>query len=128
MLIACCSAFWRGIGPALVLVINPVLQYTAFEQLKNRLIAKRTAKLRAAGGAVTAVVVLTDLDFFILGALSKLGNYDCGFHILHTDFSFVVATSFTYPYMLVVTSMFNRHILTLAQSCQKSPSSGVPEI
>ncbi|KAJ6539326.1 mitochondrial carrier [Mycena capillaripes] len=77
------QAFWRGIGPALVLVINPVLQYTVFEQLKNFLVARRTAKLRAAGVA-TAVAALTDWDFFLLGALSKL-----------------VATSSTYPYIVV---------------------------
>lgn len=67
------GAFWRGIGPALVLVMNPVLQYTVFEQLKNVLITRRTAKLRAAGLA-TAVAVLSDWDFFFLGALSKLGE------------------------------------------------------
>ncbi|KAH9482977.1 Peroxisomal nicotinamide adenine dinucleotide carrier [Psilocybe cubensis] len=78
------GALWRGIGPALVLVINPIIQYTAFEQLKNFLITRRTAKLRAAAGAATAVAVLTDMDFFVLGALSKL-----------------VATSITYPYIVV---------------------------
>lgn len=77
------GAFWRGIGPALVLVINPVLQYTVFEQLKNFLIKKRTATLRATGlGA--AVAVLSDWDYFFLGALSKL-----------------VATASTYPYIVV---------------------------
>ncbi|CAA7259736.1 unnamed protein product [Cyclocybe aegerita] len=78
------GAFWRGIGPALVLVINPIIQYTAFEQLKNFLIQRRTAKLRAAGAAATAVAVLSDLDFFFLGAFSKL-----------------IATSATYPYIVV---------------------------
>ncbi|KAF8974751.1 mitochondrial carrier domain-containing protein [Flammula alnicola] len=77
------GAFWRGIGPALVLVVNPIIQYTVFEQFKNFLIARRTAKLRALGAA-TAIAVLSDLDFFLLGALSKL-----------------VATSFTYPYIVV---------------------------
>ncbi|KAH7929489.1 peroxisomal membrane protein PMP47B [Leucogyrophana mollusca] len=77
------AGFWRGIGPALVLVINPVLQYTVFEQLKNILIKRRTAKLRASGLA-TAVAVLTDWDFFFLGALSKM-----------------VATGSTYPYIVV---------------------------
>jgi len=67
------SAFWRGLGPALVLVINPIIQYTAFEQLKNSLITRRTSKLQAAGAA-TAVAVLSDLDFFLLGAISKLGK------------------------------------------------------
>jgi adenine nucleotide transporter 17 len=68
------SGFFRGLGPALVLVINPVLQYTVFEQLKNILIKKRTLKLRA-GGFGSAVAVLSDWDFFVLGALSKLGEF-----------------------------------------------------
>ena len=75
------GAFWRGIGPALILVINPIIQYTVFEQLKNYLIKLRTAKLRASG-AGKAIAILTDLDYFVLGALSKL-----------------VATGSTYPYM-----------------------------
>jgi solute carrier family 25 (peroxisomal adenine nucleotide transporter), member 17 len=70
---SCRRAFWRGLGPALILVINPVVQYTMFEQLKNFLIASRTRRLRAAGAA-TAVAILSDWDFFFLGALSKLGT------------------------------------------------------
>ncbi|KAJ7068236.1 mitochondrial carrier [Mycena amicta] len=77
------GAFWRGIGPALVLVINPILQYTLFEQLKNTLIARRTAKLRAAGLSA-AVAALSDGDIFLLGALAKL-----------------VATTTTYPYIVI---------------------------
>ncbi|KAG2152211.1 peroxisomal membrane protein PMP47B [Suillus cothurnatus] len=77
------NGFFRGLGPALVLVINPVLQYTVFEQLKNILIKKRTLKLRA-GGFGSAVAVLSDWDFFVLGALSKL-----------------VATGSTYPYIVL---------------------------
>ncbi|KAI0650824.1 mitochondrial carrier [Trametes meyenii] len=77
------AAFWRGLGPALVLVINPIIQYTVFEQLKNFLVKSRTAKLRA-GGAKHAIAVLSDWDYFFLGALSKL-----------------VATSSTYPYIVV---------------------------
>ena len=68
-----------------MLVINPVIQYTVFEQLKNFLVKGRTERLRAAaaGAAATgAVAVLSDWDYFLLGALSKL-----------------VATSSTYPYM-----------------------------
>lgn len=74
------GAFWRGLGPALVLVINPVLQYTFFEQLKNALIRRRTAQLRAAkassglGAAAAVVAVLSDMDYFFLGALAKLGT------------------------------------------------------
>ncbi|KAN0060900.1 hypothetical protein ACQY0O_006634 [Thecaphora frezii] len=74
-------ALWRGIGPALVLVINPILQYTAFEQLKNWVIKSRLARAgRGSGGPVA----LTDWDFFWLGALSKL-----------------IATSITYPQIVL---------------------------
>jgi adenine nucleotide transporter 17 len=61
---------WRGLGPALIMVINPVIQYTASEQLQRWLVNRRTLRLRAAGG--TAAAVLSDWDFFLLGALSKL--------------------------------------------------------
>lgn len=78
------KAFGRGLGPAMFLAVNPIIQYTVFEQMKNFLIKSRTAKLRATGGLATAVAVLTDWDYFLLGALSKL-----------------VATGLTYPCIVV---------------------------
>ncbi|KAF9259489.1 mitochondrial carrier [Marasmius fiardii PR-910] len=78
------QGFWRGIGPALVLTVNPIIQYTVFEQLKNLLVTKRMARLRAAGTVASAAIVLSDFDFFVLGAISKL-----------------VATLTTYPYIVV---------------------------
>ncbi|ESK95973.1 peroxisomal membrane protein pmp47b [Moniliophthora roreri MCA 2997] len=85
------QGFWRGIGPALILTVNPVIQYTVFEQLKNFLVKRRTAKLRAAGAV--AVAVLSDFDFFVLGALSKL-----------------VATLTTYPYIVVKSRLQAGHV------------------
>ncbi|KAL9933923.1 hypothetical protein V8E36_007005 [Tilletia maclaganii] len=73
-------ALWRGLGPALVLVLNPILQYTVFEQLKNAVVKGRLAR-----GASAA---LTDFDFFWLGALSKL-----------------VATGTTYPQIVIKSRM-----------------------
>lgn len=61
--------FFRGLLPALVLVINPIIQYTVFEQIKGWMEKRRSGALNA-------------LDFFFLGAISKL-----------------CATSITYPYM-----------------------------
>lgn len=61
------AVFFRGLGPALVLVVNPVIQYTAFEQLKNALVRHRRKTGRVGP-------LLTDLDFFLLGAISKLGE------------------------------------------------------
>ncbi|KAF9572848.1 hypothetical protein EC968_009413 [Mortierella alpina] len=51
------KSFWQGIMPALILVANPIIQYTVFEKIKNRI-----AKTRS----------LTGFDFFLLGAISKL--------------------------------------------------------
>ncbi|KAF2723184.1 mitochondrial carrier [Polychaeton citri CBS 116435] len=51
------SRFFAGVLPALVLVINPILQYTIFEQLKQILERRRKVGLR---------------DSFLLGALGKL--------------------------------------------------------
>jgi solute carrier family 25 (peroxisomal adenine nucleotide transporter), member 17 len=80
------KAFWRGLMPALVLVVNPVLQYTVFEQLKNALVRRRTTALRAAAAkgstAAGVVAVLSDLDYFFLGALAKLG----AFFLVHRSF------------------------------------------
>lgn len=51
------KALFAGVVPALVLVINPILQYTLFEQMKNRVEKQRR---------VTPTVA------FFLGALGKL--------------------------------------------------------
>ena len=62
------GALWSGVIPALVLVINPIIQYTVFEQLKTVVERRRASRL-------------TPNDAFILGALGKL-----------------LATGITYPY------------------------------
>jgi len=51
------ARLFAGVMPALVLVVNPILQYTVFEQLKNMLEKKRR---------------ITPKDAFYLGALGKL--------------------------------------------------------
>lgn len=51
------KALFAGVLPALVLVINPILQYTIFEQLKN--IVERRRRM-------------TPKDAFYLGALGKI--------------------------------------------------------
>lgn len=51
------QALFAGVVPALVLVINPILQYTIFEQLKNILEKKKR---------------ITPTVAFMLGALGKL--------------------------------------------------------
>ncbi|MCJ1410495.1 hypothetical protein MMC19_004580 [Ptychographa xylographoides] len=51
------TALFAGVLPALVLVINPILQYTIFEQMKNALEKRRK---------------VTPRDAFVLGALGKL--------------------------------------------------------
>ncbi|PYI13667.1 mitochondrial carrier [Aspergillus violaceofuscus CBS 115571] len=51
------KALFAGVLPALVLVVNPILQYTIFEQLKN--IVERRRRM-------------TPKDAFYLGALGKI--------------------------------------------------------
>ncbi|GAM83304.1 hypothetical protein ANO11243_012910 [Dothideomycetidae sp. 11243] len=51
------ARLFAGVLPALVLVINPILQYTIFEQLKNALEKRRK---------------VTPTDSFYMGALGKL--------------------------------------------------------
>lgn len=51
------SRLFAGVMPALVLVINPILQYTIFEQIKNYLESRRR---------------VTPTDSFYLGAFGKL--------------------------------------------------------
>ncbi|KAL2817223.1 mitochondrial carrier domain-containing protein [Aspergillus cavernicola] len=51
------TALFAGVLPALVLVINPILQYTIFEQLKNMVERRRR---------------MTPKDAFYLGALGKI--------------------------------------------------------
>ncbi|KAK7755067.1 hypothetical protein SLS62_002882 [Diatrype stigma] len=75
------QALFRGVVPALVLVINPILQYTLFEQMKNLLERRQ----RARGQAAPRV---TPTTAFFLGALGKL-----------------FATGVTYPYITVKSRM-----------------------
>ncbi|KAG1169695.1 hypothetical protein G6F70_008192 [Rhizopus microsporus] len=51
------AGLYAGVGAALVLVINPIIQYTVFEQVKNKIAKMKT---------------LSNFDFFLLGAISKL--------------------------------------------------------
>ncbi|KAH3688964.1 hypothetical protein WICPIJ_000023 [Wickerhamomyces pijperi] len=68
-------ALFRGVLPALILVTNPIIQYTIFEQLKN-FINKRSKK------------GLTSIHAFFIGALGKL-----------------IATGSTYPYITLKSRM-----------------------
>ncbi|GAA6009782.1 hypothetical protein JCM11491_000810 [Sporobolomyces phaffii] len=79
------SAFFSGLGPALILVSNPILQFTLFEQLKNFLLRRRQLRLSKSHASAPP---LTDLDFFLLGAITKL-----------------FATGTTYPYLTVKARM-----------------------
>ncbi|GAA5852469.1 hypothetical protein JCM5353_005510 [Sporobolomyces roseus] len=74
-------AFFSGLGPALILVSNPILQFTLFEQLKNFILRRRQLRLSKSHASAPP---LTDLDFFLLGAITKL-----------------FATGTTYPYLTV---------------------------
>lgn len=73
-------SMWKGVGPSLVLVSNPTIQFVAYEWLRriNETIAK------ARGGEITAA------EFFILGALAK-----------------AIATIVTYPLQVAQSKLRN---------------------
>lgn len=70
------GTLFAGVFPALVLVVNPIIQYTIFEQFKNVIIA------------ANGVQAFTAMKAFFLGALGKL-----------------VATTLTYPYITLKSRM-----------------------
>ena len=71
-------ALFAGVLPALVLVINPILQYTIFEQLKNALEKRRRVLPR---------------DIFLLGALGKLAATSITYPYITVKSRMHVATS-----------------------------------
>lgn len=87
------GALWSGVIPALVLVINPIIQYTVFEQLKNVVERRRRSRL-------------TPNDAFLLGALGKL-----------------LATGVTYPYSMTShTFSLMKSLLRLVCNSNKVPT------
>ncbi|GME83403.1 unnamed protein product [Ambrosiozyma monospora] len=71
------QALFKGLTPALALVLNPVIQYTIFEQLKNLLVKRRGGNGK-----------LTPLDALFLGSFGKL-----------------ISTIVTYPYITIRSRM-----------------------
>lgn len=67
---------FSGLKPALLLVVNPIIQYTVYEQLKNALFISRGGQTLPAGWA------------FLFGAIGKL-----------------LATTLTYPYITIKTRL-----------------------
>ena len=70
---------YSGLGASLVLTINPAIQYTVFEQLRQRLMTVLNARAQGRGDS-KRVVELSTFDAFLMGAASK-----------------AVATMITYP-------------------------------
>lgn len=64
------SALWNGVGPSLILVSNPTIQFSTYERLRGIMV--RVADKRGSQ--------ITSFEFFMMGAIAK-----------------AVATVFTYP-------------------------------
>ena len=64
------AALWKGVGPSLILVSNPSIQFVTYERLRGPM--SRIAEKRG--------TPLTNLEIFLMGAIAK-----------------AVATVFTYP-------------------------------
>ncbi|CAA6655110.1 unnamed protein product [Spirodela intermedia] len=78
--------FWKGVFPALIMVSNPSIQFMLYETLLKKLKARRAAK---GSNAVTA------LEFFLLGAIAKLG-----------------ATVATYPLLVVKSRLQAKQVVS----------------
>uniref|UniRef100_A0A0A8YT44 Peroxisomal adenine nucleotide carrier 1 n=1 Tax=Arundo donax TaxID=35708 RepID=A0A0A8YT44_ARUDO len=59
-----------GLGISIILTCNPSIQYTAFDQLKQRLIQRRRRK-NAGSAEDSSRVALSAFSAFLLGAISK---------------------------------------------------------
>ncbi|PIN04473.1 putative mitochondrial carrier protein [Handroanthus impetiginosus] len=62
------SEAFDGLGISLLLTANPSIQYTVFDQLKQRLLKEKTRKKR---GDATSPQALSAFSAFVLGAISK---------------------------------------------------------
>ncbi|KAH6788086.1 peroxisomal adenine nucleotide carrier 1 [Perilla frutescens var. hirtella] len=62
------SELFDGLGISLLLTANPSIQYTAFDQLKNRLLKE---KMKKREGDATSPEALSAFSAFVLGAASK---------------------------------------------------------
>ncbi|XP_074308925.1 folate transporter 1, chloroplastic isoform X1 [Silene latifolia] len=73
------TALYRGIGPSLFLVSHGAIQFTAYEELRKRLVDFKSERTKTA-----SVESLNSIDYTVLGASSK-----------------VAATLFTYPFQVI---------------------------
>eukprot|EP00775_Hariotina_reticulata_P006943 gene6943-7161_t len=78
--------FWRGLAPSLILVVNPAVQYMAYEWLIQRHSDYKRRRALATGAATGSRIRLSAGDVFLIGAAAK-----------------VAATIVTYP-MIVIKS------------------------
>lgn len=58
--------FWKGVFPTLIMVSNPSIQFMLYETFLKKLKAKRALSPNGTDG-------ISALEFFLLGALAKLG-------------------------------------------------------
>lgn len=64
------TGLYSGLGASLALTINPAIQYTVFEQLRQRLMVIMNVRAQRRGIS-KPVVELSTFDAFVLGAVSK---------------------------------------------------------
>ncbi|KAL0928585.1 hypothetical protein M5K25_000483 [Dendrobium thyrsiflorum] len=65
------SEAFDGLSISLVLTSNPAIQYTVFDQLKERFIQRQQSKQSASGSAGSSPESLSAFSAFLLGAMSK---------------------------------------------------------
>ncbi|XP_058077715.1 peroxisomal adenine nucleotide carrier 1-like [Magnolia sinica] len=65
------SEAFDGLGISLLLTTNPSIQYTVFDQLKQRLLKKKQSEKMGSAGVDSSPEALSAFSAFVLGALSK---------------------------------------------------------
>eukprot|EP01068_Selenidium_serpulae_P013753 Selendium_serpulae@DN6001_c0_g1_i2.p2 len=88
------SSLMAGVGPAIVLVFNPTIQFVVYERLKVVLTSVKQQRAAQGTDRHSRSASLTSMELFVIGAISK-----------------IVALIATYPYQVVKS---RAHVLQMA--------------
>lgn len=68
------SALWSGLGPSLILVSNPAIQFTLYEALKRKFVPKSAAAFFLIGAAAKAVATVVTYPLQLAQARQRHGS------------------------------------------------------
>lgn len=68
------SALWAGVGPSLILVINPAIQFTVYEALKRNIDAKSAGAFFVMGACAKAFATIVTYPIQLAQTRKRHGN------------------------------------------------------